>query len=49
MTVSGQDLEEPQALLFSHPGVKAVDTRMLQRMRTTARPALQGGGMDPLG
>jgi dihydroxy-acid dehydratase len=32
-----------------HPSVKPVDTRMLQRMRTTARPALEGGGMDPLG
>jgi dihydroxy-acid dehydratase len=32
-----------------HPAVKPVDTRMLQRMRTTARPALKGGGMDPLG
>jgi dihydroxy-acid dehydratase len=30
-----------------HPDVHPVDTRMLSRMRATARPALLGGGMDP--
>jgi dihydroxy-acid dehydratase len=30
-----------------HPDVHPVDTRMLSRMRATARPALHGGGMDP--
>jgi dihydroxy-acid dehydratase len=32
-----------------HPDVTPVDTRMLARMRATARPALFGGGMDPTG
>jgi dihydroxy-acid dehydratase len=30
-----------------HPDVTPVTTRMLSRMRATARPALEGGGMDP--
>jgi dihydroxy-acid dehydratase len=30
-----------------HPAVHPLDGRMLQRMRATARPALQGGGMAP--
>jgi dihydroxy-acid dehydratase len=30
-----------------HPSVTPVDTRMLLRMRSSARPALAGGGMDP--
>jgi dihydroxy-acid dehydratase len=30
-----------------HPNVKPVESRMLKRMRTSARPALAGGGMDP--
>src|SRR5579862_9450553 len=30
-----------------HPAVRTVDGRMLTRMRATARPALQGGGMQP--
>jgi dihydroxy-acid dehydratase len=32
-----------------HPKVEPVDSRMLRRMRATARPALAGGGMDPDG
>jgi hypothetical protein len=32
-----------------HPDVHPVDTRMLLRMRSTARPALAGGGMAPAG
>ena len=33
----------------THPNVKPVTSRMLRRMRSSARPALLGGGMDPLG
>jgi dihydroxy-acid dehydratase len=33
----------------THPAVHHVDTRMLLRMRSTARPALSGGGMSPTG
>jgi dihydroxy-acid dehydratase len=32
-----------------HPAVHPVDTRVLSRMRATARPALFGGGMSPTG
>lgn len=32
-----------------HPDVAAIDTRMLLRMRSSARPALAGGGMSPTG
>jgi dihydroxy-acid dehydratase len=32
-----------------HPDIHPVDSRMLARMRATARPALFGGGMDPTG
>jgi dihydroxy-acid dehydratase len=32
-----------------HPAVTPVDSRMLQRMRASARPALLGGGMSPTG
>ncbi|MCU1380783.1 MAG: dihydroxy-acid dehydratase, partial [Acidimicrobiales bacterium] len=32
-----------------HPDVTAVTSRMLLRMRSTARPALAGGGMSPTG
>jgi dihydroxy-acid dehydratase len=32
-----------------HPDVHPVETRMLLRMRSTARPALAGGGMSPTG
>jgi dihydroxy-acid dehydratase len=31
----------------THPGVKPVTSRMLRRMRATARPALEGAGMQP--
>ena len=31
----------------THPDVHGLDGRMLRRMRATARPALEGGGMDP--
>jgi dihydroxy-acid dehydratase len=31
----------------THPSVKPVTTRMLRRMRATARPALEGAGMSP--
>ena len=30
-----------------HPAVRPVESRMLRRMRATARPALQGSGMMP--
>jgi dihydroxy-acid dehydratase len=30
-----------------HPGVRPVGSRVLRRMRSTARPALLGGGMGP--
>ncbi|MCU1485125.1 MAG: dihydroxy-acid dehydratase [Actinomycetia bacterium] len=33
----------------THPAVHHVDTRMLLRMRASARPALSGGGMSPTG
>lgn len=33
----------------AHPSVKPVTSRMLRRMRSSARPALAGGGMDPAG
>ena len=32
-----------------HPAVAPVETRVLLRMRSTARPALAGGGMSPTG
>jgi dihydroxy-acid dehydratase len=32
-----------------HPDIHTVDGRMLQRMRSSARPALSGGGMSPTG
>jgi hypothetical protein len=32
-----------------HPDVTPVTSRMLLRMRSTARPALAGGGMSPTG
>ena len=31
----------------THPSVKPVNSRMLRRMRATARPALEGAGMSP--
>jgi dihydroxy-acid dehydratase len=31
----------------SHPRSRPVATRLLGRMRATARPALEGGGMAP--
>ena len=31
----------------THPSVKPVNSRMLRRMRATARPALEGAGMTP--
>jgi dihydroxy-acid dehydratase len=31
----------------THPDVTPVTSRVLMRMRATARPALQGGGMAP--
>jgi hypothetical protein len=30
-----------------HPNVRPAASRSLRRMRATARPALQGAGMDP--
>jgi dihydroxy-acid dehydratase len=32
-----------------HPDVTLVESRVLLRMRSTARPALAGGGMSPTG